>query len=87
MGEKKEEVIDLTSEAEEESEDIPIYPFYLLSTSSSSESYEVNLNDILCGDIKSLLLMNYMYDIPWLVDHCPRLLVIVESSEFLSDHT
>jgi hypothetical protein len=75
MGEKN-EVIDLTSEAEESEEEITIHPFYLLSTStSSSESYEVTLNDILCGDFKSLLLMNYMYDIPWLLSHCPRLSV------------
>jgi hypothetical protein len=31
--------------AEQESEDIPIYPFYLLSTSSSSESYEVGVKN------------------------------------------
>ena len=76
MGEKKEEVvIDLTSE-DERTEVPPVHPFYLLSTCASSfESYEVTLNDILSGDIKSLLLMNYMYDIPWLCDHCPQLSV------------
>lgn len=54
-----------------------IFPFYLLSTSTSeSYSYEININDIISGEnIKLILLMNYLYDINWLINTCPILLV------------
>jgi hypothetical protein len=62
-------VIDLTDES------CPASPFYLLASCLSNESHELTLNDILCGQIKSILLMNYMYDFPWLAVHCPILSV------------
>jgi hypothetical protein len=59
------------------------YPFYLLSTCDSSSPsrrmpYEISLQDILSGEIKAVLLMNYKYDMSWLVASCPILTVGME---------
>lgn len=56
---------------------LPSFPFYLLSTQASNEDYELTLNDILCGNIRSILLMNYMYDFNWLLKYCSLLQVQV----------
>ena len=75
--EKKEE--DKDEEVKEgEIEGEEIYPFYLLSTSNCSNRnchYEVNLNDLCNGNLQLILLMNYQYEINWLIQTCPALLV------------
>jgi hypothetical protein len=78
-------VIDLTGEKEDDDdgddekeviqERCKVLPFYMLKSkaSSCSRTPQLELSDIICGNISSIILMNFCVDIEFLVSECPIL--------------
>ena len=72
-------VIDLTNDSNVSYSTVgcKVLPFYMLKCNvpCTTNLPQLELADIICGNVKSIVLMNFVVDVSYLVDACPLLSV------------
>jgi hypothetical protein len=84
------DIIDLTDDDPQEQSHtlqettawVPFYLNYSRCVSHEANNNTLGLTDLINGDIKKIFLMNYQFDMNWLIKTCPLLRVSHVASSF-----